>query len=168
MGKSGMPKADSPKTVSVLQVATFGSVKVFPLAINFIFWILTRTAFLLFSMLKVHIKEVIQKGNEVELTKLQEWKVHHRLTCELIKRINSCFGMVVVIMIANTFGQFIYNTFQIVTNVSIKGAGFGSNYFMFTFVQKATLPGFLLYTSCLLAKEVNMKIKNMTAMVLIQ
>lgn len=86
MGKISMPKADSPKTVSILQVATFGSVKVFPLAINFIFWILTRTAFLLFSMLKVHMKKVIQKGNEVELTKLQEWKVHHRLTCELRSR----------------------------------------------------------------------------------
>ncbi len=130
-------------------------VKIFHVTVHLTFWILFRTASILFSVLKQQIKQVIKIDTSIELTKLKEWKVHHRLTCKLIKKINSYFEIVIVILISRTFGQLVYNTYQIVTNLLIKNTGFGSNYFLYTLSQKTALPALILFSSCRLAREVS-------------
>lgn len=142
------------KSMSTLKFEMLAMVKIFPLTIYFTFWILVRTAYLLFSVLKQQIKQVTKNGKSIELSQLKEWKVHHRLTCDLIKKINSCFGIVILILISRTFGQFVYNIYQIVSNLFIKETGFGSKYFLFTFFQKTTLSALILLASCRLARKV--------------
>ena len=129
-------------------------------AIVALFFVLVSLAADLISVLSRRAKTIVKEhgsvlgGNDYFLAlELEKWRRHHLLVCQFICWINTCFGPVVLLSIANGFISFItnfYNIFEALRN--------GDNIiwtFVAIFAHKVTQMFFFLYAPYNLKLKVN-------------
>jgi gustatory receptor len=83
---------------------------------------------------------------------LENWRRLHALTCQLVDRINSCFGFILLVAMTHGFISFISDSFEITMAFS-NGTNFQSR-FLIRFFQHFTLLFVVCYSSYRLQAEV--------------
>lgn len=80
-----------------------------PMSVILLLSVLLWFVSLLFDYLNRQMLKPMKMANE---DRLEQWRRQHALLCELIVRINRCFGVVLLLAIANTFVSFVTLTFE--------------------------------------------------------
>jgi len=127
--------------------------ELYPASIIIMLWVLVRIVSNIFTVLKRRMKQLLINENKmIELDDLRKWKVHHGLACDLIKKINFCFGMINLLIMIRTFITFIYNVYQFVG--CLMDLSINPSFYIFKFFLQATLPCYLIYTCSQLKEQV--------------
>lgn len=133
----------------------------FPATIMILLWTLVRIASCLFVVLKRRMKESLnQKNKMVELDEFRNWKLHHGLIINLIRRINHCFEIIILLIMTRTFLTFIYNVYQFVS--CMLDYKISPYFYIYKFFLQAALPIYLIYSCSQLKDQVfQFKILNL-------
>lgn len=76
---------------------------VIAMTIQALFYILVSTAALLFKHLRKKLKTVGSENSEQTSLRLDEWRKQYDLVCQLVDKINSCFGLILIITVCHCF-----------------------------------------------------------------
>jgi len=143
-------KASFHDMISPLNISLLSLTECFPSIIIILLWILAHSASIAFTVLKRRMKKSLAEDKTIKLNELRTWKLHHGLICNLIKRINSCFGIVNLLIMIHTFITFIYNVYQFVA--CLKDCNISPYFYFYKFIIQAALPCYLIF-SCSQLKE---------------
>ena len=83
-----------------------------PMSVILLLSVLIWFVSLLFEHLNGVLLKILQMA-VINESRLERWRCQHALICELIARINRCFGLILLLAITNTFISFVTLTFEL-------------------------------------------------------